>query len=171
MVGIIVARDRNGCIGKNGKIPWKIKGEQRQFRELTTENAVIMGRKSYEEIGHPLPNRLNIVVSRSTFEGENLKCAKSLNEAIEIAKSEGYENIYIAGGYGLFNEGLPLADKLFITEVDTVVENGDTFFPEFDEGLFEKTLGETLGEEVKFTRVTYERIREKDLESYEEKER
>ena len=171
MVGIIVARDRNGCIGKNGKIPWKIKGEQRQFRELTTGNAVIMGRKSYEEIGHPLPNRLNIVVSRSTFEGENLKCAKSLNEAIEIAKNEGYENIYIAGGAGLFKEGLPLADKLFITEVDTVVENGDIFFPEFDEGLFEKTLGETLGEEIKFTRITYERIREKDLESYEEKER
>lgn len=171
MVGIIVARDRNGCIGKNGKIPWKIKGEQKQFRELTTGNAVIMGRKSYEEIGHPLPNRLNIVVSRSTFEGENLKCAKSLSEAIEIAKREGYENIYIAGGYGLFKEGLPLADKMYITNVDTEVEGGDTFFPDFDEEEYEVTIGETGGEDIKFTRVTYEKIREKELESYEEKER
>ena len=63
MIGLIVARSKNNVIGKNGNIPWKIKGEQKQFRELTTGNVVIMGRKSYEEIGHPLPNRMNIVVS------------------------------------------------------------------------------------------------------------
>ena len=58
MIGLIVARSKNNVIGKNGNIPWKIKGEQKQFRELTTGNVVIMGRKSYEEIGHPLPNRM-----------------------------------------------------------------------------------------------------------------
>ena len=63
MISLIVARSKNNVIGKNGQIPWKIKGEQKQFRELTTGNVVIMGRKSYEEIGHPLPNRMNIVVS------------------------------------------------------------------------------------------------------------
>ncbi len=66
MIGLIVARSKNNVIGKNGNIPWKIKGEQKQFRELTTGNVVIMGRKSYEEIGHPLPNRMNIVVSTTT---------------------------------------------------------------------------------------------------------
>ena len=65
MVGLIVARSTNNVIGKNGQIPWKIKGEQRQFKELTTGNIVVMGRKSYEEIGHPLPNRKTIVVSKS----------------------------------------------------------------------------------------------------------
>ncbi len=64
MVGLIVARSTNNVIGKNGQIPWKIKGEQRQFKELTTGNIVVMGRKSYEEIGHPLPNRKTIVGAR-----------------------------------------------------------------------------------------------------------
>ena len=63
MIGLIVARSKNNVIGKNGEIPWKIKGEQKQFKELTTGNTVIMGRKSYEEIGRPLPNRKNIIVS------------------------------------------------------------------------------------------------------------
>jgi len=71
MIGLIVARSKNNVIGKNGNIPWKIKGEQKQFRELTTGNVVIMGRKSYEEIGHPLPNRMNIVVSTTTEYTEN----------------------------------------------------------------------------------------------------
>lgn len=79
MIGLIVARSKNNVIGKNGNIPWKIKGEQKQFRELTTGNVVIMGRKSYEEIGHPLPNRMNIVVSTTTeYQGDNLVSVKPL---------------------------------------------------------------------------------------------
>ena len=62
MIGLIAARSKNNVIGKDGKIPWRIRGEQKQFKELTTGNVVIMGRKSYEEIGHPLPNRMNIIV-------------------------------------------------------------------------------------------------------------
>ena len=65
MIGLIVARSKNNVIGKDGRIPWKIEGEQKQFKELTTGNIVVMGRKSYEEIGHPLPNRKTIVVSKS----------------------------------------------------------------------------------------------------------
>ena len=88
-----------------------------------------MGRKSYEEIGHPLPNRKNIIVSRTkVFEGENLVTASSVEEAIAIA---GDADIYIAGGYGLYKEAIPFVDKMYITEVDIVVEDGDVFFPEF----------------------------------------
>ena len=73
MIGLIVAYTRNRVIGNKGQIPWRIKGEQRRFRELTTGNVVIMGRKSYEEIGRPLPNRFNIIVSRTEkYEDENL---------------------------------------------------------------------------------------------------
>ena len=89
MLGLIVARSKNNVIGKNGEIPWKIKGEQKQFRKLTTGNVVIMGRKSYEEIGHPLPNRKNIIVSKSkNFTGENLVTVGSLQEALDISKGE-----------------------------------------------------------------------------------
>ena len=114
MIGLIVARSKNNVIGKNGQIPWRIKGEQKQFKELTTGNIVVMGRKSYEEIGRPLPNRLNIIVSRTKkFEGENLITVSSVQEAIGIAKDEkllsqyavlegGEKNLYIAGGYGLY---------------------------------------------------------------------
>ena len=138
MVGLIVARSKNNVIGKNGMIPWRIKGEQKQFKELTTGNVVVMGRKSYEEIGHPLPNRKTIVVSRTKkYEGENLATAASVKEAIAMA---GDEKVYISGGYGLYKEALPLVDVMYITEVDTVVEDG-----------------ETGGDEIKFTRMTYTR--------------
>lgn len=89
MIGLIVARSKNNVIGKNGQIPWRIKGEQKQFKELTTGNTVVMGRKSYEEIGHPLPNRMNIVVSNTAnYSGENLLTVHSLQEALDAVKEE-----------------------------------------------------------------------------------
>lgn len=155
MIGLIVARSKNNVIGKNGQIPWKIKGEQKQFRELTTGNVVIMGRKSYEEIGHPLPNRMNIVVSGSVnYTGENLLTVKSLKEAIEAA---GDADVYVSGGYGLFKEAMPMVDKMYITEIDMEVEDGDVFFPEFDKSDFDMTVGETSGEDIKYTRTIYTR--------------
>lgn len=155
MIGLIVARSKNNVIGKNGEIPWRIKGEQKQFRELTTGNVVIMGRKSYEEIGHPLPKRKNIIVSKSeNFTGENLVTVGSLQEALDISKGE---NVYISGGYGLFKEALPLVDKMYITEVDITVDNGDVFFPEFDSNEFDMVIGETEGNDTKYTRTIYTR--------------
>lgn len=171
MVGLIVARSKNNVIGKNGMIPWKIRGEQKQFKELTTGNVVVMGRRSYEEIGHPLPNRLNIVVSRTArYEGEHLLTASSVQEAIALAgdkaacrragfDASGEVNIYISGGYGLYKEAIPFVDKMYITEVDTVVEDGDVFFPEFDVNEFDVETGETGGEEIKYTRTVYTRRR------------
>lgn len=155
MIGLIVARSKNNVIGKNGEIPWNIKGEQKQFKELTTGNVVIMGRKSFEEIGKPLPNRKNIIVSRNEkFSGENLITASSLQEALELTKGE---KVFVAGGCGLYEEALPLVDVMYITEVDIEIEDGDVFFPEFDETEFEKTVIESGGEEVKYTRVIYRR--------------
>ena len=155
MIGLIVARSKNNVIGKNGAIPWEIKGEQKQFRELTTGNVVIMGRRSYEEIGHPLPNRETIVVSRTKeYSGENLYTVKSVKEAIDML---GNKEGFVAGGYGLYSEAIPLVDVMYITEVDTIIEDGDTFFPDFDANDFDICIGETLGDEIKFTRTTYSR--------------
>lgn len=125
-ISLIVARSKNNVIGKKGQIPWKVKGEQKQFKELTIGNVVIMGRKSYEEIGHPLQNRMNIVVSgTANYTGENLATAKTLQQAIEMAKDN---KIFISGGYGLYMEALPLVGKMYITEIDLEVEEGDVFF-------------------------------------------
>ena len=155
MVGLIVARSINNVIGKNGQIPWKIKGEQKQFKELTTGNVVIMGRKSYEEIGHPLPNRITIVVSKSTkYSGNNLMTASSLQEAMDLVVSR---DIYIAGGYGLFKEAISIVDKMYITEINMIVDGGDVFFPEFDINEFDMITGEKGGDTVKYVRTIYTR--------------
>ncbi len=154
MIGLIVAHDKNHVIGNKGMIPWKIKGEQKRFRELTTGNIVVMGRRSYEEIGRPLPNRMNIVVSTTkTFEGENLYTAKSLKEALELVKDSD-KNVYISGGAGLYKEAMPLVQKMYITEIDIEVE-GDTFFPQFDLNLYEKEIDETFEGEISYSYVTY----------------
>lgn len=159
MIGIIAARSINNVIGKSGKIPWNIKGEQQQFKELTTGNFVIMGRKTYEEIGFPLPDRKTIVVSRSkSFEGQNLFTAASVKEALQKAKLlDSKSDVFIAGGYEVYKEALAYADVLYITEIKTVIENGDVFFPDFNTEDFEVTISETLGDEIKYTRTVYKR--------------
>lgn len=156
MIGLIVAYTRNRVIGKDGKIPWRIKGEQRRFRELTTGNVVVMGRKSYDEIGKPLPNRFTIVVSSTAqYSAENCVTVSSLSEAIEYAKeNRPAENIYLSGGAGIYREGIELAEKLFITEIDAEID-GDTFFPEFDTSLYDKTVDEVIDGDIPYSYVTY----------------
>ena len=153
MISIIVAVAKGGAIGKEGKMPWKIPGEQRQFKDLTTGHVVIMGRTSYEEIGHPLPERTNIVVSKTkVFSGENLYTVKSLKEAIERA---GQEEIFIAGGAELFQEALPLANKIYMTYVHMEVPDADRFFPIFHEEEYKREEIEKVGGETSYLRVLY----------------
>ena len=161
MIALIVARSKNNVIGKNGRIPWQIPGEQSQFKELTTGNLVIMGRKPYEEIGHPLLGRKTIVLSTTKkFQGPDLATTASLKEALELA-AKGFagpdQNIYIAGGCSLYKEALPLVDAMFITEVQIKVPGGDTFFPDFDPADFYLTVEQTSGEKIKYTRTLYTR--------------
>lgn len=154
MIGLIVAYAKNRVIGNNGCIPWRIKGEQRRFKELTTGNVVVMGRRSYEEIGRPLPNRMTYVVSRTkNFDQEGVKTVSSIQEAIELA---GDKNVYISGGAGIYKEAMPFVEKMYITEVDLEPE-GDTFFPEFDENDFDKEIDEIVDGEIPYKYVTYTR--------------
>lgn len=154
MIGLIVAYSKNRVIGNSGCIPWKIKGEQKRFKELTTGNVVIMGRRSYEEIGHPLPNRTTIVVSGTkNYDADNCIIVKSLEEAVKIA---GDRNVYISGGESLYKEALSIADKMYITEIELEVE-GDTYFPEFDEALFDKEINQHFDGDIPYTYVTYTR--------------
>lgn len=152
MIALIVAYAKNQVIGNKGIIPWKIKGEQKRFKELTTGNVVIMGRRSYEEIGRPLPNRTTVVVSTTkNFDAKNCMTAKSLQEAIAMA---GDKNIYISGGAKLYEEALPLVEKMYVTEIDCDFE-GDTFFPQFDKDQFTKEINERFEGEIPYTYLTY----------------
>ena len=154
MIALIVAFANNQVIGNKGCIPWKIEGEQKRFRELTMGNVVIMGRRSYEEIGKTLPNRTTIVVSNTkTFEGENCLTARTLGEAMKLA---GDKDIYIAGGARLYEEALPFVEKMYITEIDLDVE-GDTYLPNFEKEQFVKEVNEKHNGEISYTYVTYTR--------------
>ncbi len=154
MLGLIVAYAENRVIGKDGMIPWRIKGEQLRFKELTTGNVVIMGRRSYEEIGRPLPNRTTIVISSTkNFDQENCYTVKSLQEAILLA---GERDAYISGGAGVYKEALPYVDKMYITEIHKEIE-GDTYFPEFDKEEWTKEVEKEVDGEIPYTYVTYTR--------------
>ena len=163
MIALIAALSQNRVIGKEGRIPWKIQGEQKRFKELTTGNVVIMGRRSYEEIGRPLPGRTTIVVSSTKdFTGENCYTAHSLPEAIRLA---GSRNIFVSGGAGLYEEALPLADRLYITEIDRFFD-GDTYFPAFDEKNYKKEIVAEFGGKIPYTYVRYSRIVKTKLISF-----
>lgn len=154
MIALVAAFDRKQVIGKNGRIPWNIKDEQSRFRELTTGNIVIMGRRTYEEIGRPLPNRTTIVVSNTKiFTGENCFTVGSLQEAIAYA---GSRDVFISGGARLYEEALPLVEKMYITEIDAEFE-GDTYFPAFCQDRFVKEIVQAYSGETPYTYVTYTR--------------
>lgn len=135
MISLIVACSKNGVIGNNGKIPWKIEGEQRRFLDLTVNNIVIMGRKTYEEIGHPLLNRFTYVISTTKkFRSTYVETVDSLDKALENAKKFYPEKeIFIVGGSSLYEKALEMdiIDRMYVTIIDKVVA-GDRFFPLFD---------------------------------------
>ncbi|EAQ02798.1 Dihydrofolate reductase [Pseudooceanicola batsensis HTCC2597] len=142
MITLVVARDRNGAIGKDGGIPWHLPGDLKMFQRETTGGALIMGRHTWESLpAKPLNRRLNIVVT-SRPDTAKLIC-ETVGEAVRLAEAEGYFRIYGIGGAGIYRDMLPLADRLLVTEVETAVENADTFFPEFDEEEWQETTRAT----------------------------
>lgn len=152
MIALIVAYANNYVIGNQGCIPWKIKGEQKRFKDLTTGNVVVMGRRSYEEIGRPLPNRMTIVISNTkNYDDANVKTVRTLEEAIEIA---GDKDIYISGGARLYEEALPMIEKMYITEINLDIE-GDTYFPLFDKNKFTKEINQMFDGDITYSYVTY----------------
>ena len=154
MLALIVAHARNRVIGRDGRLPWNIPGDLHRFRDLTMGNAVIMGRVTYEEIGHPLPGRLNIVVSRTQrYEGKNLCTASSLDEAIALA---GNRDAFVSGGARLFAEALNLVYVMYVTEIDADVP-GDVFFPKFDASAFDRRVEARFDGELPYEYVTYTR--------------
>lgn len=155
MISLIVAVAKNNVIGNNGIIPWKIKGEQKRFKELTVGKTIIMGRKSFEEIGKPLPNRKTILISNTKhIELENCTTVSSFMEALDVAKDE--DEIFIAGGGQVYKESFPYADRIYITVIDKTI-NGNIYFPEISDKDFVKIYEEWIEGEIPYTYYTYER--------------
>ena len=155
MLSIIAACDKNRGIGLNGRLPWRIPGEQRRFRALTTGAAVIMGRRTWQEIRRPLPDRLNIVLSRDpAFQAPGCLTARSLEEALRLA--DGLD-VYVSGGAAVYAQALPLAQRIYLTQIDAAYP-ADAFFPEFDESLYVRRLDERVDGPVPYIYYTYIRI-------------
>lgn len=154
MIALIVAYAHENIIGNKGKIPWDIKGEKSRFRELTTGNVVVMGRKSFEEIGKPLPDRtIYVISSTKKIDMEGVHTVTSLKEAMHKA---GDRDVFISGGERLYKEAIDIVEKMYITEIDLNVE-GDTRFPEFDESKFIKTTEKVVDGDIPYRYVTYTR--------------
>lgn len=160
MVNIIVAEADNGAIGKDNSLLWHIREDLKYFKKVTMGCPVIMGRRTFESIGRPLPGRQNIVVSKSGIHAlpEGVLPAGSLEEA--VSKAEGDE-MFVIGGGQIYRQALPLADRLYVTEVHVTVEDADTFFPEIDAGQWEeesRTAPQTDAESgIEYEFVVYRR--------------
>lgn len=155
-ISLIGAMSQNRVIGRGGTIPWKIPGEQKLFRRITLGHTLIMGRKTHEDIGRPLPERLNIVVSRRT-DYRPIGClrADSLEAAFGLCPA-GETEAFVIGGGQLFREALPVADRIYLTVIPAAVP-GDTFFPEFS-AEFTLTAREHFTGPQPYTLYIYDRL-------------
>lgn len=158
MISIIVAIAENGVIGDKNALLWNIKEDMRRFRTTTTGHPVVMGRKTFESIGRPLPKRTNVVITRGDVEFEGCEMAHSLEEAIAMFPAE--EEVFIIGGAQIYAQALSLVDKMYLTIVHKEFE-GDTSFPKFDMNEWQEVAREEFarGEEYDgaFTFIDLER--------------
>ena len=129
---IIVAIADNNAIGKDNALLWHISEDLKFFKRTTSGNPVIMGRRTYESIGRPLPKRLNIIITRGDDTPDGTVIAHSLEEAFSIAENQGAEKCFIIGGGQIYSLALPLVERLIVTHVHTEIANADTFFPAID---------------------------------------
>ena len=136
IISHLVALSNNFVIGVNNDLPWKLKKDLQHFSTYTQNKAIVMGRKTFESIGRPLPNRKNIVISSSLESQEGLEVVPNLNQAIEVASQwnkdnlAGEEIVLIGGGY-VFEESKNIVNKLVLTRVECEI-NGDVFYPQID---------------------------------------
>lgn len=130
MLSLIVATAKNGVIGRDNQMPWHLPADLAYFKRVTSGHPVIMGRKTFESIGRPLPNRHNIVVTRNAnWRADGVSVATSLGAALEVAQRENKKaECFVIGGAQMYDEALPLASRIYLTEIDAAID-GDTRFP------------------------------------------
>jgi dihydrofolate reductase len=147
IISHLVALSNNFVIGVNNDLPWKLKKDLQHFSSYTQNKSIVMGRKTFESIGRPLPNRKNIVISSSLESQENLEIVPNLNKAIEVASQWNKDNsaeeeiVLIGGGY-VFDESKNIVNKLVLTRVDCEID-GDVFYPQIDLSDWNETSRES----------------------------
>ncbi|AWW33238.1 dihydrofolate reductase [Echinicola strongylocentroti] len=163
ILSIIVAKANNNVIGKDNQLIWRLSADLRHFKQHTTGHYIIMGRKTYESMGKPLPNRTSVVITRNNDyqvpDGHFV--VHSLEKAIAIAKESGQEKVFVIGGAEIYKQSLPYVDEMIITEVNCTPE-GDAFFPEFSPENWKKISEEPHTKDEKnqfdYTFVTYQKV-------------
>jgi dihydrofolate reductase len=155
IISSLVAMNRSLLIGKDNDLPWHLKDDLAHFKNYSMNKPIVMGRNTYESIGRPLPNRKNIVMTKSIQGREGVtevsSTEKALEEAIEYSKT-----VSVIGGEYIYKEFLPLATKLLITEIKLEVDSADTFFPKWDKSLWkENSRLERSENGIEFSFVEY----------------
>ena len=163
-IALVVAQAANRVIGRQNKLPWHLSEDLRHFRRITMGKPVIMGRKTYESIGQPLSGRRNIVLSgRPDWQVPGVEVASNLAEALQIACQQPAEEIMIIGGARVYAQALPIADRVYLTQVHRELE-GDAWFPELDSDCW-STVSVTSGCDeqsgVEYSFFTLDRLRRK----------
>lgn len=154
IISMIAAVGKNAELGKGNDLIWHFKEDMKFFKETTMGNTVIMGRKTFESLPKALPNRKNIVITNNkNYSAEGAVVVHSPDEALALAESE---EVFIIGGGRIYSRFLPLADKLYLTEIEAECESADTFFPHFDKSLYDaEQLSSYDVNGTKFSHVCY----------------
>lgn len=140
ILSMIAAMGKNRVIGKDNQMMWHLPREFQYFKDVTSGHCIILGRKNFEAIGRPLPNRTNIIVTRQDgYKAGDCVVVNSLGEAVKYAKDHGETEAFITGGGQIYKEMIDKVQRIYLTEVD-YSEEGDVYFPEFDESKFNKEI-------------------------------
>jgi dihydrofolate reductase len=158
-ISVIAALAKNRVIGIENRLPWRLPEDLAHFKALTLNHPILMGRKTFESLGRPLPGRTNIVITRNpNYCKDGCLVAASLPAAIALCKDA--DELFVIGGAELYAQAIPLADRLYLTEVDVEVE-GDAWFPDYDKAAFREASRATQrgekGDALTFDFVVYER--------------
>jgi dihydrofolate reductase len=159
-ISIIVAMDRERGIGKNNTLPWRLSSDLKRFKRLTMGHHLLMGRRTFESIGKPLPGRQTIILTRQAYRQEGCLIAESFEQAVEIARAAGEQELFVCGGSQVYAEAIGRTDRIYLTLVHSIT-GADTFFPAMDDSSWLET--ETIdhpagpGDEYPFTFKLLER--------------
>lgn len=151
MIAILVAASENNVIGKSNAIPWKLPADMRYFKKLTTGNVVIMGRKTFDSIGKPLPDRANVIITRQAdMRVAGAYVSHSLRDALEKGRESG-RDVFIIGGEEIYRQALPYVDRVYLTRIHAHID-GDACFPQLDknEWMLVSSESKTPDEQHKF---------------------
>lgn len=161
-ISLVAAASENNVIGDENEIPWHLPDDMKFFREITEGKPIVMGRKTFESIGRPLPKRHNIIISRQhDYDAPGCDVVSSLEEALELAEEDHSDEICVIGGGQIYKQAMELADRIYLTRVHATVD-GDTFFPEIHEEDWEEVHREEHPKDSQhdyaFTIIHYEKL-------------